>query len=143
MFWFLSGSRYGRRREDPTQPLTLALTLTPNRNQNGPKLPINAAAPRLHRPRKILNCGRRFRSADRATQFSSQKHLKIPFPRSLNLLVRSALGMSLRRQTRSSQRGLGAWALRKVQRTRRLSSRCQTTTTAVGLGFCSNLSPQK
>ena len=44
---------------DPTQPLTLrvtlTLTLTPNRDQNGPDLPIKAAAPRLRRTRKFLN----------------------------------------------------------------------------------------
>ena len=31
--------------------LTATLTLTPNRSQNGPKLAIHAAAPRLHRTR--------------------------------------------------------------------------------------------
>ena len=68
---------------DPTQPqtltLTLTLTLTINRNQKGPKLSINAAAPRLHRTRKFLNCGRRFRSADRATQFQVKNIPIYPF----------------------------------------------------------------
>ena len=56
VFWFLLRSR--NERKDPSRPLTLTLTLTlnltPNLTQNGPKLPINAAAPRLHRARKLL-----------------------------------------------------------------------------------------
>ena len=66
--------------EDPSQPLTITLTLnvtltlTPNRSQNGPELALNAAAPRFHRTRKFLNCGRHFRTADRATQFASHKY---------------------------------------------------------------------
>ena len=58
-------------------PSPITLTLTPNRSQNGPNLAINyinAATPRLYRTRNFLNCGRRFRSANRATQVLSRKH---------------------------------------------------------------------
>ena len=58
---------------------TLTLTLTPNRSQNGPKLAVNAAAPRLHGTINFLNCGRRFRSADLSTQFPSKKRPWRPF----------------------------------------------------------------
>ena len=74
VFCFLLGSRYGRR-PNPTPNINPTLTLTSNRSQTGPKLVINAAAPRYDRTRNVLNNSRRrFRSADHATQFSSQKH---------------------------------------------------------------------
>ena len=42
-------------------------------------------------------------------------------------------------QRKTVRVGSGSWILRAVQRTQRISSRHQTTTTAVGLGVCSHL----
>ena len=55
------------------------------------------------------------------------------------LTLRSALGTSLRRQTKGRQRGLRRLDPTRSARTRRVSPRRQTTTTAVDLGVCSNL----
>ena len=65
--------------QTPTLAQTLTLTLTPNRSRNGSELARKAAAPRLHRTRKIINCGRRFRRADRTTRIFSQTPPKDPF----------------------------------------------------------------
>ena len=73
------------------------------------------------------------RTAATATAVSHIVKRKIP-----RQVDSSALGTSLRRQTTVSL-GSDAWVLRAVQRTQRVSSRCQTTTTAVGLSVCSNL----
>ena len=60
--------------DDPTQPLTLILTLTLNPKPQ-PKRAINAAAPRLRKTRKFLTVADDDSEVQtHATRFSSQKH---------------------------------------------------------------------
>ena len=63
-FWWDQGTGV-----DPTQPITLTLTLIGTRTKKGPKRARNAAAPLSHRTRKyadISERGPRFLSADHA-----------------------------------------------------------------------------
>ena len=88
-----------------------AKTQPDHRSQKRPKLTTHAAAPRLHRTRKFLYCGRRFRSADRATQFPRKKtSLKIPSPRLLNLL-KQLFRICPRPHTKKSARSCRALAV--------------------------------
>ena len=64
---------YGRR-PNPTPYSNPLPNPDPKPQPKRAKLAINTPAPRLHRTRKFHGCGRRFRSADHATHFSSQKH---------------------------------------------------------------------
>ena len=75
------------------------------------------------------------RHSSKISSCSSQSYCEIQNTKT------SSLCTSPRRQTKERQSELARtpWVLRAVQRTQRVFSRHQTTTTAVGLGVCSHL----